>query len=90
MAKFVSGCVSGGPASGCLCILYVVGLALAGCATTQADTVADINWQVNHDHPYQHYAKRDCRELKPGELGNCAAIAYTKKAELDRRGVKSP
>lgn len=63
----------------------LVAFALAGCSSP----VADVNWQVNHNHPYQHYAKRDLRELRPGEGGNCAAIAYTKQAELARRGIKS-
>ena len=48
-----------------LCIL--AGLALTGCATSRADTIADINWKVNHDHPYIFYAAKDYRELKPGE-----------------------
>lgn len=48
-----------------------------------------VNWSVNHDHPYRHYAARDFRELKPGEPGNCAAIAYTKKLKLARHGTRA-
>jgi predicted transglutaminase-like cysteine proteinase len=44
---------------------------------------------VNHEHEYIQYAKRDFRELKPGKGGNCAAIAYTKKLELERYGISA-
>jgi hypothetical protein len=40
-------------------------------------------------HPYISYAKRDFRELKPGEGGNCAAIAETKRLDLSRHGSSS-
>jgi len=67
--------------------LALVGLALASCA--EASVIETVNIDVNHNHPYKHYAKADFRELASGEPGNCAAIAFTKKAELARRGISS-
>lgn len=62
---------------------------LAGCATTQADIIADVNWEVNHTRPYSHYKGADARYLKEGEAGNCYAQVYTKKVELAKRGIES-
>lgn len=75
-------------AKGCkvLCLLVVSSAVLACSAPS---TIEGINTAVNDNHPYQNYAKRDYRELKPGEPGNCAAIAYTKKAHLAREGISS-
>jgi predicted transglutaminase-like cysteine proteinase len=62
-------------------------MVLSACSTPSL--AERINWDVNHDHPYSHYAARDYRELKPGEPGNCAAIAYTKKVEPERKGISA-
>lgn len=45
--------------------------------------------EQNHSHSYSNYAARDFRELKPGEPGNCAAIAETKRIELARHRVQA-
>jgi predicted transglutaminase-like cysteine proteinase len=67
--------------------LVSCGLALSSC--TEASVIETVNTDVNRIHPYKHYAKAGLRELKPGEPGNCAAIAFTKKAELARHGISS-
>jgi predicted transglutaminase-like cysteine proteinase len=75
--------------AGGLCI--VAASALTGCASSRADVISDINWQVNHDHPYRYYTKRisEARYLQPGEPGNCTDIAFTKQVELKKRGIAS-
>jgi predicted transglutaminase-like cysteine proteinase len=67
--------------------IVITAFALASCS--EPSVYEQVNWTVNHDHPYRHYAARDFRELKPGEPGNCAAIAYTKKIALERAGIRS-
>ena len=52
----------------------VLAIALVGCA--EPTVIQNVDIDVNHAHPYQHYAKRDYRELAEGESGNCAALAY--------------
>lgn len=67
--------------------IALVGLVLSTCAGPSV--IETINVDVNHNHAYSHYAKADFRELKPGAPGNCAAIAFTKKAELARHGISA-
>lgn len=68
-------------------VFAIAALALVGCA--EPSTLQAVNMAVNDSHPYKHYAKHDYRELREGEPGNCAAIAFTKKAHLERLGIKS-
>lgn len=73
------------------CAGLAAAVLLTGCAQTQADIIADINWEVNHTRPYKYYIRKldDARYLVPGEAGNCTDIAYTKKVELEKRGISS-
>jgi predicted transglutaminase-like cysteine proteinase len=61
--------------------------AVAPASCAGPSVLEQINADVNNNHPYIHCAKRDFRELNPGEGGNCAAIAETKRVEPARRGI---
>lgn len=70
---------------------FVGALALTGSAQTQADIIADINWEVNHTRPYKYSTRKipEARYLKPGEAGNYTDKAFTRKVELEKRGIWS-
>ena len=68
-------------------LLALAALSLTACA--EPTVIERINIEVNHTRTYQHYAAKDYRYLKPGEGGNCAAFAETKRLELAKVGISS-
>lgn len=69
-------------------VLSLCAWALCGCANGPQH-LNDLNASVNRSVTYKHYygwGERGKKPLKPGESGNCVAIAYTKLVKLREQG----